>query len=77
VSQPNTRFAGGRFLEQAAGGKAIGVELTGDLPSPEAFAGRNGWAWFMAGAQPATAARDEALRKLYGDAHILSLAPKE
>ncbi len=77
VSQADTRFAGGRSLEQAAGGKVIGVDLTGDLPSPDAFAGHNGWAWFLAGVQPASIARDEALRKLYDDPHIVSLAPAQ
>jgi hypothetical protein len=77
VSRVNTRFPGSRFLEQVAGGKAIGIELMGDLPSPDAFTGRNGWAWFLAGAQPASAARDEALRKLYDDPHIVSLTAKQ
>jgi mannan endo-1,4-beta-mannosidase len=77
LNQADSRFPGSRFLEQAAGGKVIGVELTGDLPSPDALTGRNGWAWFLAGVQPASAARDEALRKLYGDSRIVSLTPKQ
>jgi mannan endo-1,4-beta-mannosidase len=77
MSQAEMRFPGSRFLEQSAGGKVIGVELKGDLPSPDAFASSSGWAWFVAGAQPSSATRDAALRKLYDDPHIVSISPKQ
>jgi mannan endo-1,4-beta-mannosidase len=75
-ANPRSRAAGS--LAQFAAGKVIGVELTGDLPSPEFFAQNPGWAWFLAAptdsAQANSTARAEALRRLYGDSHILSLA---
>ena len=75
-ANPRSRAAGS--LAQFALGKAIGVELTGDLPSPEFFAQHQGWAWFLAAppgpAQADSATRAEALRKLYNDPHLLSLA---
>jgi mannan endo-1,4-beta-mannosidase len=77
MKQAEMRFPGSRFLDQAAGGKVIGVELTDDLPSPDAFTGSSGWAWFVADVQPSSAARDAALRKLYDDPHIVSIVPKD
>jgi mannan endo-1,4-beta-mannosidase len=75
-ANPRSRAAGS--LAQFAAGKVIGVELTGDLPSPEFFAQNPGWAWFLAAptdsAQANSTARAEALRRHYGDSHILSLA---
>jgi len=71
-------FQAGRFLEQTAVGKPVGVELTGDLPQPAALAEHAGWAWFMAAALPSTPAgatpRAESLRKLYANPKIASLA---
>jgi len=64
----------GRALEQFAPGKPIGVELDSAPPPPEAFAKGTDWAWFVAAPQAASAAHAEALRKLYGDARIVSLA---
>ena len=75
LNQVDTRFPVGRFLGQSAGGKPIGVELTGDLPSPDAFTDRSGWAWFLAASQPVSATRDAALGKLYSDPRIVSLTP--
>lgn len=78
VNQLDPRFSTGRFLEPVAVGKVVGVELTGQLPPPQAFAERSGWAWFLAAppnpAQADPTARNEALRLLYGDPHIASLA---
>ena len=77
MSHSDSRSPGSRFLEQAAGGKVIGVELTGDLPSPEVVAGGSGWAWFLVDVQPSSPMREAALRKLYDDPHIVSIAPKQ
>ena len=77
LNQAETRFPGSRLLEQAAGGKVVGVELTGDLPSPDALAGSGSWAWFLAGDQPSSVTRDAALHKLYDDPRIVSLVPKQ
>jgi mannan endo-1,4-beta-mannosidase len=77
LREANPRSRAANSLAQFAAGKVIGVELTGDLPSPEFFAQNPGWAWFMAAptgsAQADSAARTEALRNLYGDPHIASL----
>jgi hypothetical protein len=58
-------------------GKVIGVELKGNLPAPEVFAGPSGWAWFLAAPQANPAVGSDALRKLYADPHIVSLAPAQ
>ena len=75
-ANPRSRAAGS--LAQFGVSKVLGIELTGDLPSPEFFSQNPGWAWFLAAptsSAPAdSTARAEALRKLYGDSHILSLA---
>ena len=78
LNRVDPRFPAGRFLEQFAVGKAVGVELAGDIPEPEALTDHAGWSWFLI-APPSTAQTDstvraEALRKVYGDAHIVSLA---
>ena len=74
-ANPSLRADG--FLAQFAVGKPIGVELTGPLPPPAALSGHSVWAWFLAApsaASPAdTAARDQTLRQLYADPHIVSL----
>ena len=76
------RGGGGRFrvdgmLAAFALGKPIGARLIGNPPAPETVTGHSSWAWFLVDA-PATAAadsaRDEALRKLYADPHVVSLA---
>jgi mannan endo-1,4-beta-mannosidase len=74
LREVNPRFRGAGFLAQFAVGKPLGVELTGELPPPEALAGHAGWAWFLAGPADGSAVRAEALRKLYGDPNIVSLA---
>lgn len=62
-----------RMAKQLASGKPVGVELTGEIPQPEALT-RNGiWAWFMAAPAAESAARTDALRKLYADPHVESL----
>jgi mannan endo-1,4-beta-mannosidase len=66
-----------RSLEQATGVKAIGVELTGNLPSPEAFGDRSGWAWFLATPPADSTTRAEAWRKLLSDPHVAALAPAQ
>ena len=78
LNQIDTRFPASRFLEEAAVGKVIGVELAGDVPPPEPLTEHSGWAWFLiappASAQADSTLRAEALRRLYGDPHIVSLA---
>jgi mannan endo-1,4-beta-mannosidase len=71
-------FPAGRFLQEIAAGKPVGVELTGNLPSPPALTGQAGWAWFLLAppvSAPADAtARTESLRNLYADPKIASVA---
>ncbi len=78
LSRVDPYFQASRFLEQTEVGKPIGVELTGELPSPAALTEHAGWAWFLAAPPPPApalpAARIEALRVLYGDPHIVSFA---
>jgi len=75
----NPGFRAGGFLSQFAVGKPVGVELDGALPPPDALADHSPLAWFMAApgasAPVDSAARDEALRKLYADPRIASLTP--
>jgi mannan endo-1,4-beta-mannosidase len=77
VNDLNPRFPAGRFLAQAAVGKVIGVELKGNLPDPEVFAGPSGWAWFVAAPQAVPATGSDALRKLYASPRVVSLAPAQ
>jgi len=74
----NSRFRIDGFLAQFAAGKAVGVELTGDVPPPGTLTENSAWAWFLsaptASAPADSNARTEALRKLYGDPGIVSLA---
>jgi mannan endo-1,4-beta-mannosidase len=77
LSQLSTRFPASRLLSQIALDKPIGVELTGDIPAPEALTQNSGFAWFLAAplASPSadSTARADALRTLYNDPHITSL----
>jgi mannan endo-1,4-beta-mannosidase len=77
----NPSFRADAFLAQFAVGKPIGVELTGALPPPAGFADHAAWAWFQIApptSSPAdSTAHDEALRQLYADPHIVSLAPAQ
>jgi len=70
-------FQGTRAFAQTAIGKPLGIVLAGDLPSPEAFAERSGWGWFLATPPANPDTRTEALRKLYSDPHIVSVAPAQ
>jgi mannan endo-1,4-beta-mannosidase len=72
LSELNSRFPGGRFLAQIALDKPVGVEVTGKLPSPDAFTDR-AWAWFLATPPAELATPAEALRQLYSDPHIVAL----
>ena len=73
LSELNSRFPGGRFLAQIAPDKPVGVEVTGKLPSPDAFTNQSGWAWFLATPAAEQATPAEALRKLYSDPQIVAL----
>jgi mannan endo-1,4-beta-mannosidase len=65
-------------IDHAVVGKVIGVELDGNPPAPDALAEHSRWAWFIAAAATSlTPARSEALRKLYADPRIVSLAPAQ
>ena len=68
-----SRFPGGRFLAQIAPDKPVGVEVTGKLPSPDAFANQSGWAWFLATPAAEQATPADTLRKLYSDPQIVAL----
>jgi len=77
LSRIDTRFPVSRFLEEAAVGKVIGVELDGDVPPPESLTEHSRWSWFLiappTSAQADSTVRTEALRRLYDDVHIVSL----
>jgi mannan endo-1,4-beta-mannosidase len=77
VNQLSPRFSASTIVSQFAVGKPAGVETRGEIPAPEAFAGHPGWAWFVTAPPPAPvpdpAARNESLRKLYADPHVVSL----
>jgi mannan endo-1,4-beta-mannosidase len=81
LNQLSTRFPAGLFLSQIALDKPIGVELSSDLPAPAALTQNSGFAWFLAAppvaASADSAARTDALRALYGDPHIVPLAPAQ
>ena len=77
LSQMNGRFPIDRILARAAVGKVIGVELAGDLPSPEVFGQNAQWSWFLVSATPAAAAPSatgaDALSHLYGNPRVVSI----
>jgi hypothetical protein len=81
LNQLSTRFPASRFVAQLALEKPIGVELSGDLPAPAALIQTSGFAWFLAvppvSASADSTVRTDALRTLYGDPHIVSLAPAQ
>jgi hypothetical protein len=77
LNRLNERFPAGRILGQVAVGKPMGVVLSDKLPPPEALTGQADWAWFLAWPQADSPERDEALRKLYSDPHIVSVAPAQ
>jgi mannan endo-1,4-beta-mannosidase len=77
LNRLNERFPAGRILGQVAVGKPMGVVLSDKLPPPEALTGQADWAWFLAWPQADSPERDEALRKLYSDPHIVSLPPAQ
>jgi mannan endo-1,4-beta-mannosidase len=73
LNELDSRSFTGRMLAQIAVGKPIGVEVMGNLPSPDAFTDRSGWAWFLAAPPADPAAHAEAWRKLMGDPQIVAL----
>jgi len=76
-SQMNPRARSDVLLSLLAVGKPVGVELTGAIPAPEALS-RQKYSWFViSGDQTTSPERDEALRKLYRDSHVLSRADGE
>jgi len=81
LNQLSPRFPAGRMLSQIALEKPIGAELAGDIPQPAALSQGSGLAWFLAVPPPPPtadpAARTDALRKLYADPQIGSLAPTQ
>jgi mannan endo-1,4-beta-mannosidase len=82
------RFPVDRLLAQIATGKPTGVEFR-EVPPPELLLSRGSWSWFILdqengtgnGSGPGTPqaltapARADALKKLYADPHVVSLAP--
>jgi len=75
----NPRSRADSFLVQFALGKPTGVEFSGDPPPPGAFAAHPAWAWFLITSPAASAPADptphsEALRSLYADPGVVSLA---
>jgi hypothetical protein len=75
VHDLNGRFPIDRFLGGVAAGKPLGVEITGDIPSPEAFA-HSGWSWFILDQAPGSPAQAEARQKLLADPHIANAAAR-
>lgn len=70
--QLNGRWTLSRFLTSVGVNKPIGVELTGDVPTPDTLLGQSGWSWFVLNAAPSTPARAAALHTLFADRHIAS-----
>jgi mannan endo-1,4-beta-mannosidase len=62
-----------RFLTALAPGKPVGIELSGDIPTPDALFARSQWSWFILDAAPDTPARTDALQKLLTDPRISSV----
>jgi mannan endo-1,4-beta-mannosidase len=62
-----------KALAQFATGKPIGVEITGDLPSPEALLKRSAWNWFLTQPSSTAPAQIEAYHKIYNDPHVVSI----
>jgi hypothetical protein len=81
LNQLSPRFPASRMLSQIALEKPIGAELAGDIPSPAALTQGGGLAWFLAAPLPLAPAdsstRTDALRKLYADPQIGSIAPTQ
>jgi mannan endo-1,4-beta-mannosidase len=75
VHDLNGRFPIDRFLGGVAAGKPLGVEITGDVPSPEAFA-HSGWSWFILDQAASTPGQTEARQKLLADPHISNVPAK-
>jgi mannan endo-1,4-beta-mannosidase len=67
----NGRFRIDGMLAQFAPGKPIGVEFTGNPPTPDAVTGHASWSWFVVDAPGVADAA--ALRALYADPHVASL----
>ena len=81
LNQLSPRFPASRMLSQIALEKPIGAELAGDIPPPAALSQSSGLAWFLAApptSPPAdSSTRTDALRKLYTDPQIGSIAPTQ
>jgi mannan endo-1,4-beta-mannosidase len=75
VHDLNGRFPIDRFLGSIATGKPLGVEIAGDVPSPEAFA-HSGWSWFIVDQASGMPAQSEALQKLLAAPHIANAPAK-
>jgi mannan endo-1,4-beta-mannosidase len=63
----NNRFPIDRYLAESTAGKPIGIEITGNPPSPEAFGPHSLWSWFVVQGSPAQA---DALKKLFAAENV-------
>lgn len=70
--QLNGRWQLSRFLKSVGVDKPVGVDLTGDVPTPDALLGESGWSWFVLDSAQSTPARAAALHTLFADPHIVS-----
>ncbi len=62
-----------KTLAQFATGKPIGVEITGDVPSPDALLKHSTWNWFVTAPSSSAASPAEAYHKIYNDPHVVSI----
>jgi mannan endo-1,4-beta-mannosidase len=74
VPSLSTRFPLDRFLAQTAAGKPVGVEITGDVPAPDAFGSRSRWSWFVVSGAPE---HSDALHRLFGTASAGGVAAQK
>ena len=73
IDGASLRFPHDAALALMAGGKVIGLGLSGRMPDPAIFAQQTRWAWFLVSTEPPSAPdQSEALRKLYNDPRVVS-----
>jgi mannan endo-1,4-beta-mannosidase len=72
VEDGNSRWRRDAELSVFAVGKVIGLGLAGRVPAPAFFEQQPRWAWFLAA--PDATEQPDALRALYGDPRVVTVA---